>query len=81
MPLLMDRQIKVSYKNNSIKRVHLDDKWIKINEILDVWRDIGCWWQGEKEKTFYRVQTFTGAVVEIYRIANDNKWFLYRVYD
>lgn len=66
-----------------------------IRSILEVWREVGDWWQGEPARSVYRVELTTGAVCEIYRHhgpglgagpgtgagPGPEQWFLYKVYD
>lgn len=52
-----------------------------VTRVVEVWRDTGCWWTGEGEKSFYRVETTGGRLVELYRDLAAGKWFIYRVYD
>lgn len=51
-----------------------------VAEVLEVWPDVGAWWDGEPEKVFYRVLLAGGTVCEIYRDPA-GAWYLYRVYD
>ncbi len=49
--------------------------------VVEVWKDTGCWWAGEGEKVFFRLETACGRLVELYRDLDAGKWFIYRVYD
>ncbi len=51
----------------------------RVTRTAEVWKDAGCWWEGEEEKTFFRLETDGGRLVEIYGAAG--AWYLYRVYD
>ncbi len=55
--------------------------WIDVQDILDEWKDTGRWWDGEAEKTFYRLTTNGGAVYELFADRRMNQWNLYRVLD
>ncbi|MBS3977756.1 MAG: hypothetical protein KGZ75_13730 [Syntrophomonadaceae bacterium] len=50
-------------------------------KVLEVWKDIGEWWNGEAEKIFYRVAAAGGSVFELYQDLGSKRWFLYKVYD
>lgn len=52
----------------------------RVREVLDTWRDIGAWWEGEAEREYWRVETEDGGVWELWRNAS-GQWGLYRVYD
>lgn len=81
MTLLMEREIEVRCSGGTPRAVRLREGWADIIDILDIWRDVGRWWAGEKEKTFYRVQLCYGGLLEIYRVVGGNRWMLYRIYD
>lgn len=49
-------------------------------DILDSWRDTGAWWDGELEKTFWRVETSGGGVFELWQ-DTAGAWGLWRVWD
>lgn len=52
----------------------------KVIDVLEEWRDIGCWWDNEGEKVFYRVHTTKGGY-ELYHDLSNNTWHLYRIID
>jgi len=52
-----------------------------VARVVEVWKDTGCWWAGEGEKVFFRLETACGRLVELYRDLDAGKWFIYRVYD
>lgn len=56
-------------------------KWIHIRRVLELWKDTGTWWDGESEKTFFRVETAAGSLYELYQDDTNQTWFLYRIYD
>lgn len=55
--------------------------WVDVQSILEEWKDTGCWWDGETEKTFYRLAGSGGAVYELFADRKLNQWNLYRVLD
>jgi hypothetical protein len=52
-----------------------------VTRTADVWKDVGCWWEEEGEKVFYRLEIDGGRLFEVYLDRRTGKWFLYRVYD
>ncbi|MCL6451243.1 MAG: DUF6504 family protein [Acetobacteraceae bacterium] len=56
-------------------------RWYAVSRVLDEWTDSGCWWEGEGEKRFFRVETAAGSMLELYRDVSTSGWVLYRVYD
>ncbi|PKM80206.1 MAG: hypothetical protein CVU89_14565 [Firmicutes bacterium HGW-Firmicutes-14] len=56
-------------------------KWFRVNHVLEIWKDTGTWWDGEPEKTFFRVETTGGSLYELYTDDTGGRWFLYRIYD
>lgn len=52
---------------------------VQIRRILDCWREIGCWWDGEKPRTVYLVEGAQGATYELHLI--QDAWILAKVYD
>lgn len=79
---LFNREIKVEtdQKENPRFLKHYGS-WEGIKNVLEVWKDTGTWWDGEAEKTFYRVEAAGGSVYEIYLNSGNGKWYLYRIYD
>ncbi|MDI6871386.1 MAG: DUF6504 family protein [Bacillota bacterium] len=57
----------------------------RVAERVDLWREVGAWWEGEPEKTFLVVRTEPAGVFELYHTgpAPDGRpvWRLYKVYD
>jgi len=53
----------------------------RVSRTVEIWKDAGCWWEGEGEKTFFRLEADGGRLVEVYFDPQVEKWFLYRVYD
>lgn len=51
-----------------------------ITDVLEEWRDTGCWWDGEGEKAFYHLRTISGEY-ELYQDLMQNTWHLYRIMD
>jgi hypothetical protein len=55
-------------------------KWIPVGSIVRRWREVGRWWQGEGESTFY---TIVSKDLSIYELSNSSQdgWQLVRIYD
>lgn len=54
---------------------------LRISKVMEVWKDTGCWWEGESEKVFYRLLCHDGSVREIFLDFLSGQWFLYKTYD
>ncbi|MFO8061125.1 MAG: DUF6504 family protein [Bacillota bacterium] len=81
MGLLMEERIEVRRSGDLPEVIILRGKQLRVAEVLDVWRDVGRWWLGEREKTFYRLAVERGGVLEVYHPSGEDTWVLYRVYD
>ncbi len=82
MTRLMRKETDVRLDSSSVPhQVLLGSGWCRVKEVLEVWRDVGCWWEGEGEKTFYRLRMENGGMLELYRCSLQRKWMLYRIYD
>jgi len=55
--------------------------WCQVDSCLDRWKDAGCWWEGESEKEFFRLQLQGDRVLEIYRDLDSGEWWSYKIYD
>lgn len=55
----------------------------KVALVLDTWREVGEWWEGqcEGERTVYRVETDSGGVYELGYRHGDAQWVLFKAYD
>jgi len=53
----------------------------RVQEVLDRWRDTGCWWEGEAAKLFWRLQLEGGRIWEVYHDLSGKGWYLYKIYD
>lgn len=57
-------------------------RWFSVKERVDVWREVGAWWDGEAEKTFLVVRTEPPGLFELCCTAGSPPaWRLYKVYD
>lgn len=54
---------------------------LAVEQILEQWRDTGCWWEGESEKAFYRLVCRDGSVREIFCDLVSGQWYVYKIYD
>jgi len=50
-----------------------------VQAIVDRWTEAGEWWDGEGERTVYRVLSERGSLFELE--LRDGQWRLYREYD
>lgn len=53
----------------------------RVLQVLERWRDTGCWWAGEAAKLFWRLETVGGGLWEVYWDTEQDRWYLYRIYD
>jgi hypothetical protein len=53
----------------------------QVAEITQVWRVDAAWWQGRVWRSYFKLRTDTGLLVEIYQDLLDEEWFLQRLYD
>lgn len=51
----------------------------RVQAIVDRWTEAGEWWDGEGERTVYRVLSERGSLFELE--LRDGQWRLYREYD
>jgi len=56
-------------------------KWVFVERIMDVWSEVGQWWDGEPERTVYRILADSGKMFELQFQMMNNIWMLYKVYD
>lgn len=78
MPKLLDQPVKVS-GHPLPHSFYWRGQQYEVYEILDQWRDTGCWWQGEKEKFFIRTLLTDKSIVELYY--QEDTWSIYKTYD
>lgn len=63
-----------------------------ICQVLERWREAGCWWDGEAQREVFRIRGAAGSIYELHRLtrglfpleaapATDDVWILYRVED
>ncbi len=68
-------------QNGQPLQLSKEQQWIGVTKILEYWHDTGCWWSGEKEKSFYRLSLQDGGICEIFKDLSGSQWFLYKIYD
>ncbi len=80
MSKIVDQPILVVCERGRPKRFFWIKNWLAVKSIIDKWNEIGRWWEGDEQKTFYRVLAGDeNGVYEIY--SGKNNWNLYRVFD
>lgn len=52
----------------------------RVATVIDSWEDIGAWWDRERPKRFWRVETREGEVFDLWQDAA-GEWAVYRVWD
>lgn len=76
---IVDQPVLVIAEQGKPKRFFWFKKWVNVKNIMDVWKEIGCWWEGDFEKLCFRVLSVDGGMYEVY--AKEKEWSLYKVYD
>jgi hypothetical protein len=61
-------------------RFQWQGRWVEVHSIVRAWREIGKWWQGEGESTFYTIISWDLSVYELCN-SSSGEWKLVRVYD
>lgn len=80
MGKLVHRQLKVHCDQNNVpSRVWWGESLHDV-KVLEHWKDTGCWWKGEGEKDFFRLDT-TKQLWEVYFDTSSKNWWMYKIYD
>lgn len=53
---------------------------LKVSYVLDSWVEIGNWWENERPRKIFRVWTEDLSILDL-ECANNNVWFVYKVWD
>jgi hypothetical protein len=61
--------------------VRIRGRWRPVSRVIDYWRETGCWWDGELEREFLRVEAGEIVVIGRARRGSDKQWRLYAVDD
>ena len=81
MAKLFNKTIFVELAHTKPKKIFWQDKIVLVEEILEHWKDTGCWWEQEAEKDFFRVKVTRNGLLEIFYDNQKANWYLYKVYD
>lgn len=73
--------LQVKCKENKPANITVGTYSLNVKSILEHWYDTGCWWEGESEKSFYRLSCYDKSIIEIYQDLSTLEWFLYKIYD
>ncbi|MGE5587347.1 MAG: DUF6504 family protein [Clostridia bacterium] len=62
------------------ERFYWRRKWLRVLSIVDEWREVGDWWQGEGERRVFAVLADNGGV---YELCCDEReaWRLTKIFD
>ncbi|MEW6447408.1 MAG: DUF6504 family protein [Bacillota bacterium] len=74
-------ELKVVAENGVPRSFKWRGRRYAVRAVLERWKDTGRWWKGEAPKLFFRVETAGGGLWEIYLDTDQDRWFLYRIYD
>lgn len=81
MSRIINRPVEVVMDDQqSLVRFLWQGRWISVCSIVRMWREIGRWWQGEGESTFYTVISRDLSVYELCK-SYKGEWQLVRIYD
>ncbi|MDI6710105.1 MAG: DUF6504 family protein [Thermoanaerobacterales bacterium] len=82
MPRLIDRPVTVSVSACGLPECFSwRGRTYRVTRLLDLWRETGRWWAGERPRFFYRVAAGEKGVFELYREEGAPAWYLYKAYD
>ncbi len=82
MSKYVEKQVEVVSSSDGIPcSFYWNGKWTEICRVLELWKDTGTWWEGESEKTFFRIEAAGESLYELYLDSLKQAWFLYRIYD
>ncbi|HHY75524.1 MAG TPA: hypothetical protein GX500_01930 [Firmicutes bacterium] len=79
MSKIIDAPVLVITENEKPRRFFWFKRWVSVAKIMDEWRETGRWWEGDREKSVFRVLSPEGSIYEVY--CRDKQWNLYKVYD
>ena len=73
--------IKVWAEAGAPKRLVWHETVYPVAEILNHWRIDRGWWRLRVCRDYFKLQTSTGPVLEIFHDEITDKWYLRRLYD
>ncbi|HEX3031867.1 MAG TPA: hypothetical protein VHS59_06445 [Bacillota bacterium] len=80
MGKFVEQQVEVVCNSRNIPcQVRWGGVLLQVN-VVERWKDTGCWWLEEGEKTFYRL-TAGDQLWEIYYDDGRKCWWMYKIYD
>lgn len=79
MSKIIDQPILMVAERGVPKKFFWIKRWVIVEKVIDMWNEVGRWWEGETEKVFYRIMAREGIMYEVY--SDKRQWNLYRVYD
>lgn len=81
MPKIINRRIEMHVDQRGRPRRFFFRGWHDVDEIVDIWREVGEWWERPSERTVYRVRTRPGGLFEVEFHRLEKCWYLYKSYD
>ncbi len=79
MSKIIDQPVLMVAEKEIPKRFFWFKRWVNVSKVIDKWKEIGRWWEGDAEKVFFRISSPEGGVYEVY--TEKKHWNLYKVYD
>lgn len=82
MAKFINKRIEVSCDTKNIPSAfRFNGKLRVVTKVLEIWKDTGCWWNGEAEKMFYRAEADGNGLYEFFLDIEHQVWYLYKTYD
>ncbi len=76
---IVDQPVLMVAERGAPKRFFWFKRWVNVEKVMDIWKEIGRWWEGDGERLCFRVLSSEGGMYEIY--IRKKEWSLYKVYD
>lgn len=73
--------VTVIISNRRPARFLWHEYWHVITGIIEFWREVGEWWNGEHERDVFIVTDAKKGRYELLHDRVDDKWLLYRIMD
>lgn len=81
MTRLVIEQLQVTSRNDGQPAGFNRHGWHTVTEIVDHWRELGAWWEGEGPRDVWHIITDKGLECELHYLKALQQWVLYRIYD
>lgn len=79
MSRIVNRPIQVIVRYGEPYIITDGENTYTVESVLDKWVESGAWWDGEPERSVFRVLTTEQFMFDVERVAE--KWSIYKVWD